>query len=316
MPTGVFDSALEAEEALERTAAVVVTPATAGFQLHADEAELGDGISIVDTRAVPMRVRTRSRVVRSARDLLLFCVHVAGPARVIQHDRAADVTAGAGVLYETRTPFELVYPATMNSIALQIPRELVPLRSAEITGYTARTLSAQAPAMRLLAGYIGQLRELAADFTAEQRRDVADAAINLLGMALRDTDATPPGGDASGDVLLRMMCQHVRDYVGDRHLSVVELARRHHVSERHVHALFSRMGVTPGGFIREQRLLAARVMLANPANDGRPVADIGASAGFTDPRAFERAFRRQYGMTPGRWRRAYRAAGHSSGISA
>jgi AraC-like DNA-binding protein len=172
----------------------------------------------------------------------------------------------------------------MNSIALQIPRELVPLRPAQITGYSARTLSARAPAMRLLAGYIGQLCGLAADFTAEQRRDAADAAINLLGMALRDTDVAVPGGDASGDVLLRMMCQHVRDYVGDRRLSVAELARRHHISERHVYALFDRMGVT--------------------------------AAGFTDPRAFERAFRRQYEMTPGRWRRAHRAAGHSAGMSA
>jgi AraC-like DNA-binding protein len=266
MPAAVFKSVLEVEEAYEQTVPVVVTPAAAGFQMRADEQELGDGISIADIRAVPLRARTRSRVVRPARDLLLFCVHVSGPARVIQHDRAADVGPGAGVLYETRTPFELVYPAEMNSVSLQVPRELVPIRTAQITGYSARTLSAQSPAMR--------------------------------------------------DVLVRMMCQHVRDHVGDRHLSVAELARRHHVSERHVHTPFERIGTTPGGYIRAQRLLAARAMLANPANDACPVADIGAAAGFTDPRAFERAFRRQYEMTPGRWRRAHRAGGHTSEMSA
>ena len=316
MSAAVFNSVLEVEEAYEQTVPMVVTPATAGFQIRADEQELGDGISIADIRAVPLRARTRSRVVRPARDLLLFCVHVAGPARVIQHDRAADVSPGAGVLYETRTPFELVYPAEMNSVSLQVPRELMPLTKAQITGYSARTLSAQAPAMRLLAGYISHLHGLAADFSAAQRRAAADAAINLIGMALRDADVPLPGEGASGDLLVRMMCQHVRDHVGDRHLSVAELARRHHVSERHVHTLFGRIGTTPGGFIRAQRLLAARAMLANPANDSCPVADIGAAAGLTDPRAFERAFRRQYGMTPGRWRRAHRADGHTSEMSA
>ena len=143
------------------------------------------------------------------------------------------MSPGAGVLYETRTPFELVYPAEMNSVSLQVPRELMPLEDGADHRVLRPDLNAQAPAMRLLAGYISHLHGLAADFSAAQRRAAADAAINLIGMALRDADVLLPGGDASGDVLVRMMCQHVRDHVGDRHLSVAELARRHHVSERH-----------------------------------------------------------------------------------
>ena len=64
MPTAVFKSVLEVEEAYGQTVPVVVTPATAGFQMRADEQELGDGISIADIRTVPLRARTRSRVVR------------------------------------------------------------------------------------------------------------------------------------------------------------------------------------------------------------------------------------------------------------
>jgi AraC-like DNA-binding protein len=53
-------------------------------------------------------------------------------------------------------------------------------------------------------------------------------------------------------------------------------------------------------------------MLANPANDSRSVAGIAAAAGFAEPTTFERAFRRQYGMTPGRWRREHRAAARAT----
>jgi AraC-like DNA-binding protein len=40
-------------------------------------------------------------------------------------------------------------------------------------------------------------------------------------------------------------------------------------------------------------------MLADPRSARLGVSDIAAAVGFLNPRTFERAFRRQYGMTPG-----------------
>jgi AraC-like DNA-binding protein len=312
MTLRVLGSALEAEEAFGPIVPVTVMSPGSGFQMRTDGLELGDGIGLHEFRLAPLRVRTRNRAIGTGPDVLLFCVHVDGPGRVLQHDRAAELTRGAGVLYEARSPFEIVYPERMTSVTLTFPRELLPVRSGKITEFSVRTLSARAPAMRLLAGYLGQLGELAPDLTAGQRGDAVGPAIELLEMAMRDMDVVVPGGDAGAEVLLGMMCQHIRGHLGDRRLSVAELARRHHVSERHVHALFARIGATPGGFIREQRLLAARSMLANPGNDTRSVADIAAVAGFAGLTTFERAFRRQYGMTPGRWRREHRAASRAT----
>lgn len=312
MTLRALGSALEAEEAFEPIVPVTVTLPGPGFQMQTGGLELGDGIGIHEVRSAPLRVRTRNRAIGTGPDVLLFCVHVDGPGRVLQHDRAAVLTRGAGVLYETRSPFEIVYPERMTSVTLTFPRELLPVRSSGITEFSVRAMNARAPAMRLLAGYLGQLGELARDLTAAQRRDAVGAAIELLEMTMRDMDVVVPGGDAGGEVLLGMMCRHIRDHLGDRRLSVAELARRHHVSERHLHALFAQIGATPGGFIREQRLLAARSMLANPANDSRSVAGIAAAAGFAEPTTFERAFRRQYGMTPGRWRREHRAAARAT----
>jgi AraC-like DNA-binding protein len=96
-----------------------------------------------------------------------------------------------------------------------------------------------------------------------------------------------------------MMRWHVREHMADPHLQEEEIARRHHVSISHVYTLFERIGTTPAAYLREQRLLAAQVMLSDPRHARLPRSDIAAATGFLDRRTFERAFRRQYGMTPG-----------------
>ena len=98
---------------------------------------------------------------------------------------------------------------------------------------------------------------------------------------------------------------HVREHLADPHLQVEELARRHHVSVSHVYTLFERIGTTPGAYLREQRLLAAQAMLSDPRYAWLGTSDIAAAVGFVERRTFERAFRRQYGMTPGSWRREH-----------
>lgn len=106
-----------------------------------------------------------------------------------------------------------------------------------------------------------------------------------------------------------MMLIHVREHLADPNLQVGELARRHHVSASYVYTLFERIGTTPGVYLRAQRLHAARVMLSDPRHACLPTSDIAAAVGFVERRTFERAFRRQYGMSPGSWRREHCRSG-------
>jgi transcriptional regulator GlxA family with amidase domain len=70
-----------------------------------------------------------------------------------------------------------------------------------------------------------------------------------------------------------------------------------------VHTLFERIGTTPGAYLRGQRLLAAQAMLSDPRHAWLRPSDIAAAVGFLGRRTFDRAFQRQYGMTPSGWRR-------------
>ena len=106
-----------------------------------------------------------------------------------------------------------------------------------------------------------------------------------------------------------MMRTHIREHLADPELRVDELARRHHVSVRHAYTVFERIGTTPGAYLREHRLLAARTMLSDPRYARLAISSIAAAVGFLDLSTFERAFRLQYGTTPAGWRREHRRSG-------
>lgn len=297
---------VETEEELERVTADLYRPARAsagdGFHGWLAMHDLGNNISMTRSHIGPLAIRGN---VKKDYDYLLFRVHTAGNGWLRQNGREAALTGGSGVLFAGHDSWEQGYQADVKCLYLQFPRELVALSSVEVTGMAVRPLSADNLGMRLLTGYLDQLHGLAPEMSAQQRQDAGQAAINLIMMALRDIGPAVP--DASDTVLLRVMREYVREHAGDANLTVEDLARRHAVSVRHLYALFARIDLTPAAFIREQRLLNARTMLLDPRHDSRPVPAIAAAAGFTESRTFERAFLREYGTTPARWRRENRA---------
>ncbi|GAA4586226.1 helix-turn-helix domain-containing protein [Planotetraspora phitsanulokensis] len=298
-------SAEELQQAAGQSYLPVIAEPRPGFRGRLALQTLSDAVSLSEARTTAVRTfQTVRMAATSGRDdLLLFCVHLAGSGRLHQHERVAELGPGVGVLYEGRSAWDLDVASDLHSLLLQFPRHLLPMRPAEITEGCARRVDPRSPGMRLLTGYI---RQLAGDLDGEQRNDAGLAAIELLVMALRGAIPAVPGEQSAGEVLLGLMRSHVRDHLADPRLTVAELARRHHVSVRHAHALFGRIGVTPGAYIREQRLLRARTMLSDPKHDLRPVSDIGAAVGLGELRTFERAFQRQFGMTPARWRQEHR----------
>jgi AraC-like DNA-binding protein len=300
-------------EEFEHVASEIYTPVIArtgpDFRGRSAVQELGEAIGLCRSqfRGQISVVRTDRMAARAAVDNLMhFSLRQkAGQGHVRQHDRRAEMAAGSGILIEARSSYERVSSTEVLSLNLRFPRELLPLRTAEITEGCARSIDPAAPAMQILSAYLGQLFEVAGRLTASQRLDAGHAAIDLLAMALRDVTPSVPGGTGAEGVLLDVMRTHVRDHLADPELRVEELARRHHVSVSHAYTLFARMGTTPGAYLREQRLLAGRTLLSDPRYDRLAISSIAAAVGFLDLGTFERAFRRQYGTTPTGWRREH-----------
>src|ERR1700754_1423716 len=97
-------------------------------------------------------VRTDRMAARaSADDLMLFSVCMAGQSRVRQHDRFVDLAPGAGVLNDTRSRYEWGSSTETRSLTLLFSRELLPIRTTEITDCCARSMDTAAPAMQMLS---------------------------------------------------------------------------------------------------------------------------------------------------------------------
>jgi len=86
----------------------------------------------------------------------------------------------------------------------------------------------------------------------------------------------------------------------DGDLSVAALARRMHMSDRHLSRVFSSdLGVTPAEHVEVIRMEAARRLLETTT---APVEHVARLAGFGTSETMQRAFRRRLGTTPSTYR--------------
>ncbi|MFQ3786414.1 helix-turn-helix domain-containing protein [Halomonas sp. A29] len=61
------------------------------------------------------------------------------------------------------------------------------------------------------------------------------------------------------------------------------------------------LGITPHAYLLQRRVLLARRLIAS----GQPLSQTALDAGFSDQSHMSRAFSRQFGLSPGRYRRAF-----------
>lgn len=103
-----------------------------------------------------------------------------------------------------------------------------------------------------------------------------------------------PGWDVRGDLIGRAL-RLIDDGAADED-GVAGLARRLHITERHLHRLFTaELGVGPLAVARTRRLLLAKQLLTETA---LPVTDVAFAAGFGSVRQFNATMRETYGFSP------------------
>ncbi|GAA2888669.1 DNA-3-methyladenine glycosylase 2 [Streptosporangium fragile] len=107
-----------------------------------------------------------------------------------------------------------------------------------------------------------------------------------------------PGWDHRGDLVgraLRLIDEGVADDGGVR-----GLAGRLHITDRHLHRLFTtEIGVGPLAVARTKRLLLAKQLLTET---GLPITDVAFASGFGSVRQFNAVMKETYGFTPGELR--------------
>jgi AraC-like DNA-binding protein len=141
---------------------------------------------------------------------------------------------------------------------------------------------------------------------ALRRDELLAAAVRSMarraatGPGAADGDAPPTWTAAAGTAAARR-ARDVIDADAGADITAAQLAEAAGCSRFALHRAFTAAyGMTPGDYQRQQRLRAARRLIAQ----GWPIGDAAAHAGFADQSHLTRWFGRYYGITPGGFQHA------------
>ncbi|MFF7777085.1 helix-turn-helix domain-containing protein [Streptomyces tanashiensis] len=277
------------------------------FQGSVRSSVLGPALTLTEVHTQgPSIVARTARLVRAEpRDDCLFSLHLAGEGSVLQGEREVRLPCGGGALYDTGRPYELRFPTDTRQLVLQVPRHQLHDRVGRVEDVCGRVLSADQPAVRVLAAYVCELAATCDDVIGAQRDELGAAAVDLLAIALRAAGGDGSGMPAGRAAVLSAMRAFVRDHLADPRLTPEALARRHGISLRYSAELFASEGTSPAAYIRAERLRLAHRTLTDPRYGTLTVASVAARCGFTDRTTFTRAFVREYGLPPAELRAAH-----------
>jgi AraC-like DNA-binding protein len=248
---------------------------------------LGD-LALVDCRCGPCSgFRGRAQFAATAEDAVGVLFVRAGAEQVEVAGERFVVRPGSALVWRGDEPVRFRVPGRLHKWTLLVPGPRVP-----VVG--SRLLDGEA--VGLLTALLGTAMRSSDTFDARLVLPLADAAVGLLGGALRP--AEPSASDAAWARISAYVHRHLRDPV----LGPERIAAAVYLSSRSLYALFAARGDTPARYVRRLRLEGAHRELQR-RGVGVTVAGVASSWGFTDQATFGRNFRAAYGRTPDEVRR-------------
>lgn len=284
-------------------APVRVLSPSAGFRASLTMIRLGGDLTIAELRSTPMRLSQRVNPARDAvhdsRAMLAITLGTSGS--IIQDEFRVDCQDGDGLLGALNGHLEFDYPAGLRLLIFSVDRDSLERRCG--IGISAPLLaSASAPSVRVAACLGRELLAMDQTLPPLDRLRLAGIVSEALSAVISSAVSHAAPALTGRLALLSKLREDVMTRLGDPELSPANLATRHHLSVRYVHALFTESGISCAAFIRQQRLNATHQLLASPAYAGIPISTVASRLGFNDSTSFIRAFRRQFGASPSAFR--------------
>ncbi|MET9674871.1 helix-turn-helix domain-containing protein [Streptomyces sp. NPDC006482] len=222
---------------------------------------------------------------------------VSGRGELEQDGRRAELSPGDFVLYTGARPFRLELESGHRYFVLSLDTGSTGQLATAAGALTANAALPRSPSGRVLAAMVGELAERAHGFGPLARREMGEHVSAILRTLLREAGGSESAsGPAASGVLDRILA-----YIDERlaeELSPGSIAAAHHISVRHLHALFRESGVTVGDHVRRRRLERIRRDLVDPALAHLPAYVLAARTGLGEASHFSRVFRAEFGLSP------------------
>ncbi|MFC8662354.1 helix-turn-helix domain-containing protein [Streptomyces sp. NPDC057199] len=271
----------------------VTDPGPPAFQAVVDHVAIGAVIVARIQAAAATVTRDIQCITSTDVEWMHLTLHRRGPVAVTQDDRTSALRPGELFACDNTRPYRIIGAEPSDMTVLCVPRASLGKRADCMGRRTALPISAQDGIGRLLGCALSGMDE---DLPRQgvARTYLADALTALLLAAFVDT--TPERASVASDLVDRIRV-YVLAHLGDPLLGAERVARRHHISVRHLHALFKGGDLTFAAWVRHERLLRIRRDLLDPAFADRSTAAIAARWGVLDTKHLGRAMKREFGET-------------------
>ncbi|MFE9454378.1 helix-turn-helix domain-containing protein [Streptomyces sp. NPDC006739] len=293
------DCRLSGTESFEALASALFAPLRVtdqgrkAFEAVVDHTDIGP-LVVARIQATAATVTRDNRCITSSdMEWVHFNLHHHGPVTATQDDRTVPVKPGELFACDNTRPYRLIGADLIDMTVLCVPRASLGRHANSISRRTALPVPTRDGIGRLLSHALSTVNE---DLPHQgvARTYLADALTALLLAAFADT--TPERACVASALVDRIRA-YTLAHLGDSRLSGERVARHHHISVRHLHALFKGSDLTFAAWVRHERLLRIRRDLLDPASADVSTAAIAARWGIDDSKHLGRALKREFGET-------------------
>jgi AraC family transcriptional regulator, positive regulator of tynA and feaB len=246
---------------------------------------------------------TERRTTQSApdgRDFYVVEIAQLAPVQIAQRGRKAVVSPGAFTIVNGAEGYTFETAQHNELRTLRIPCRSLRERLPGLDDWVAKTCEPSQPTAALFLDFAASYGRHAHALLPAQCERMEQHLLDLLVMALLDAD------DTSGESCVRSAHRQralrmIEQRFADPALEPSGVARAIGLSERYLQKIFSGRDETVSAAIRNRRILEAKHLLANRAQNRLSVTQIAFAVGFSDPAYFSRVFRQAAGVSPGQY---------------
>ncbi len=220
----------------------------------------------------------------------------AGEAVVSQGGSTQRARAGDVYVVDCASPWEVDFRTDFRMFCIEIPEGLLRPQLGRRGRLALPVVDGSSGAGRVLASYMRLVSEL----PANELQQVQALMIKHCGELLSRTQLEDAGAQIAERVryeVLERILALVQRRLADRALTPASASEELGISRSYLFKVMAEHGLSFSAHVRQCRLEQCR--LAIETQSGRSIADIAASWGFEEVSTFNRAYRAQYGRSPG-----------------